>query len=101
VFELDPKIWKLVGATLVLFASLAFAAWLVLRIRSRYRDNEDPAAVEHQMLMQLRDLRRQGDLSEDEYRSIKGRLIERLDGLSESGGQNVVEPSDRQTLPKS
>lgn len=57
----------------------------MIRIRSRYRDNEDPAAAEQQMLAQIRDLHRQGDLSEDEYRSIKGRLVKRLGDVSRTG----------------
>jgi len=64
---------------LALVACLFAAAWAIVWIRSRYRDNEDVAEAEHQMLMQIRDLRREGDLSEEEFRSIKGRLIERID----------------------
>lgn len=100
MLEFDPKYVKLAATSLALFASLGLAFWLVLRIRSRYRDNEDPAAAEQLMLMQLRDLRRQGDLSENEYRSIKGRLVERLDGLPKTEDTATPLMKDRQELPK-
>lgn len=101
MFELDPKVWKLALTSVALFAAIGFAAWLIFRIRSRYRDNEDPAADEQRMLMQLRDLRRQGDLSENEYRSIKGRLAKRLDGLPKSGDESEKATANRQQLPQS
>ncbi|MEX2286220.1 MAG: hypothetical protein WD648_03965 [Planctomycetaceae bacterium] len=82
---IDASIWKLIAASCGLFVCLVVAGWLMIRIRSRYRDNEDPAAAEQQMLAQIRDLHRQGDLSEDEYRSIKGRLVKRLGDVSRTG----------------
>jgi hypothetical protein len=101
VFELDPKVWRLAGTSLAFFAAIVFAVWLIFRIRSRYRGHEDPAADEQRMLMQLRDLRRQGDLSDDEYRSIKGRLAKRLDGLSKSDAESEKATADRQQMPES
>jgi len=69
----------------LLFPSIAFllllvlAAWLIFRIRARFRDRADSTADDQQMLLQLGDLRREGDLSEEEYRSIKGKLTLRTD----------------------
>jgi hypothetical protein len=57
-----------------LFVVLAGAVWLVLRIRARFRDREDPAVEHRRMLMQMGDLHREGGLSDEEFRSIKGRL---------------------------
>lgn len=65
---------------LLLFGMLAALIWAIVWIKARYGGHEDPAVADHQMLSQLGELRRQGDLSEEEYRSIKGRLVERLDG---------------------
>ena len=62
-----------------LFALLAVAAWLVLRIRARFRDREDPTEGDHQMLMQMGELHRQGGLSDQEYRSIKSKLSAPVD----------------------
>jgi hypothetical protein len=65
----------LAALALVLFT----AAWVVVRLRARYRGGDDPAADAHQMLTQLGELRRRGGLSEEEYRKIKGRLAGRLE----------------------
>jgi hypothetical protein len=73
-------------AWLGLFALLAAAAWLVLRIRARFRDREDPADEGRQMLMQMGELHRQGGLSDEEYRSIKGKLSTPVDHSMRSGG---------------
>jgi hypothetical protein len=64
---------------LALFVIVAVAAWLLFRIRARYRDHEDPAADHRQLLMQMGEMHREGGLSEEEFRSIKSRLIEPLD----------------------
>jgi hypothetical protein len=64
---------------LIFIALAAGAAWLVFRIRARFRDREDPAATRHRMLTQMGELHRQGELSAEEYRSIKGRLIRTID----------------------
>lgn len=47
---------------------------IAVKIRSWYRDGADDAADAQELLLQFHDLRRQGGLSEDEYRSIRGRL---------------------------
>ncbi len=74
---------------LILFVILAVAAWLLSRIRARFRDHEDPAADNRQLLMQVGEMHRQGGLSEEEFRSIKSRLIEPLDH-STRGNQGKV-----------
>lgn len=61
--------------TVGVIVAILVGIWLVASIRSRYRGHEDPAAQSQQMLTHMRDLYRQGDLSEEEYRSIKGRLM--------------------------
>lgn len=68
-----------------LFALLAVAAWLVLRIRARFRDREDPTEGGHQMLMQMGELHRQGGLSDQEYRSIKSKLSAPVDHSTRGG----------------
>ncbi|MBW3539492.1 MAG: hypothetical protein KY476_04410 [Planctomycetes bacterium] len=63
-----------------LLGVLAVAVWLVVWIRARYCGGEDPAAQVHEMLTQMAQTHREGGLSDEEYRSIKGQLVERLDG---------------------
>jgi len=64
---------------LALIAAISVSIWLIFWIRVRFWDHEDPEAVDHQMLLKIGDLLREGDLSEAEYRSIKSRLVERID----------------------
>jgi hypothetical protein len=72
-----------------LFAIVAVAAWLLFRIRARFRGHEDPAEDYHRLLMQVGEMHREGGLSEEEFRSIKSRLIEPLDH-STRGNQGKV-----------
>ncbi len=58
--------------------------WMVIRVRAWYRDGEDTEAADEQMLFQLDDLHREGDLSQDEYRSIKSQIIKRMEGAAEA-----------------
>lgn len=54
--------------------------WIALRIKARFRDGADPAGDPRAMLAHFRELQREGGLSEEEFRSIKGRLMDRIDG---------------------
>ncbi len=85
--SLERALWKFLDASwyewLSVFASVVSVVlliWLVIRIRTWFREDEDPAAPGHEMLVQFQDLYRQGDLSEEEFRSIKGQLIDRIEG---------------------
>ncbi len=73
---------ELLGEVSLIWAVLIFvvivAALLIVWIRARYRGREDREAMERQMLMQMRELHREGDLTEEEFRSIKGRFASRL-----------------------
>ena len=68
-------IFGFIGLGILIAVSIA----LTLRIRQRFHGNDDPAEVDHQMLLQIKELRREGDLTDEEFRSIKGRLVERID----------------------
>ncbi len=74
----------------VLAVAITVLIWLIFRIRMLFREDKDPTAFRNEMLLQFRDLHRQGDLSEEEYRSIKGQL---LDDGTESTTNNHVESS--------
>ncbi len=58
----------------------AVAVWFVYRLRSRYLGDADPAACDHQLLSQLTELRGEGQLTEEEYRSIKGQIARKIEG---------------------
>jgi len=102
-FGNDPQFWEVVRRTtlaaLSLIVAISVAILLIHLIRTRYRDNNDPTADETQMLLHVRELRREGDLSEDEYRSIKGRLAKRIDDSMRTTSDNEQVQSAQQ--PKS
>jgi hypothetical protein len=72
---LSESLWTWIG---LIFALLVLA-WVVKAIRAWYREDDDPAGNAREMLSEIREMYVEGDLSEEEFRSIKGRLTERLD----------------------
>ena len=73
--ELPVDNWWFIGIVLVL---LIFVIWVVARLTTSVTDDIDPAEIDRQMLTAVSELHSQGELTQDEYRSIKGRLVERL-----------------------
>lgn len=73
--EGSPQDWLSFAIGLVVVTAVV---WLAIRFFARLRGGDDPAVVEHQMLNQMREMHRQGNLDENEYRSIKVRLADRL-----------------------
>lgn len=65
---------ELLGAA----ALMVVLIWAILRFVSRVNEDVDPAEADREMLQALMDLRREGQVSEDEFRSIKGHLVGRL-----------------------
>jgi hypothetical protein len=58
----------------LLFVSISLAAWLIFRIKAWYCEDEDHTAETHEMIEHITELEREGDLSQEEFRKIKGRL---------------------------
>lgn len=67
--------WWFLGFVLFL---LIVCIWLVARLVPTATDDIDPAEIHRQMLTTVRELHSQGELTPEEYRSIKGHLVERL-----------------------
>ena len=72
----DPSVLVLpvVGTVLL----LALLAWLVWKVRDWWREDANDSGTEHEILAQYRELRLRGELSEEEYRSIKRRMAARM-----------------------
>ena len=77
--------WKLLQLPDISWVPLLIAAacvvvvvWAIVRLVSRVNEDVDPAEADREMLQALNDLRREGDLTEDEFRSIKGQITGRL-----------------------
>lgn len=96
------------AASALIFAGLVLlvgiGVWVVTRVRSRLADDEGSATGDHRLLTQIADLKEQGDLTEEEYRSIKGRLVERIDdsisapqGKAANAVSHSAKSSDSQT----
>ena len=69
-----------VVATVIAIGVLAVVIYLV---RSWLRENDGPAASDHELLGEYRELNRRGELSDEEFRIIKGRMASRIRGDSE------------------
>ncbi|TWT57535.1 hypothetical protein KOR42_08960 [Thalassoglobus neptunius] len=57
-----------------LVVAILILAGLIHWLRSWYRDRDDPAGGPNEILNQMRELHLEGDLSEEEFRSIKGQM---------------------------
>ena len=65
-------------------AAIAVLAVLIYLIRSWLRENDGPAASDHELLGEYRELNRRGELSDEEFRIIKGRIASRIRGEPDS-----------------
>ena len=54
--------------------AIGVLVWLILRIRSWFLESEDSDEPLEEMLTQFRQLKREGELTEEEYRLISQRL---------------------------
>lgn len=71
---LRETFWHWVG----LLGVLVVLILIVLRVKGWLREDDDLAHDDHAMLREISELQRRGAISQEEYRSIKGRLIQRL-----------------------
>lgn len=69
-------------------ACLIVVIWSIVRIISRVNEDVDPAVSDQEMLNSISEMRREGDLTEDEYRSIKSQLVGRLGSTFQRPNQN-------------
>jgi len=67
--------WWLLAVVLVV---MVIVIWWIAQVTSSANDHVDPAELDRQMLTAVSDLHSQGELTHEEYRSIKGRLVGRL-----------------------
>lgn len=72
---------------LPIFAGVLIAVvliWSIVRIKTWFQGDDDPDAADEQLLAGLVDLQREGDLTHEEYRSIKSRIIDRMEGTKDA-----------------
>ncbi len=73
---------------LVATVSLVVVVWGIVRLVSRVNEDVDPAEADREMLQALLDLRRGGDLTEDEFRLIKRQITTRLSTTWKAHGKS-------------
>lgn len=67
-----PSWWE----TTAMVLGAALLVWWTLRIRAWFRDDAGDSESPVDLLAQMRELQREGGLSEEEYRLIKTRLVQ-------------------------
>ena len=70
-----------------LIVAIMVLAWIVFRVRDWYREDDDHAENARSLLSEIQEMYDEGDLSEEEFRSIKGRLTKQKDRASSEGDQ--------------
>ncbi len=73
---------------LIAAACLVIMVWGIVRLVTRVNEDVDPAEADREMLQGLDDLRRGGDLTEDEFRLIKGQITSRLSTTWKATGKS-------------
>lgn len=79
---------------------LTILVWLVVRLTARVIEDSDPDEANREMLLSMVEMHLQGDLTAEEFRSIKGQLVTRLrvgEQRSAAGTAAAVSAGRRQT----
>lgn len=91
--EISDQLWQVAASPgqwipilVVLGVLIGVIAWL----RVRFRDDDDPAEESLELLNQFRELRQRGELTEDEFRSIKSRLSASSHRLLTGGSSTIA-----------
>lgn len=97
---LQPMIgwWQVLAAG----ACLVVLVWGIFRLMSRANEGVDPAEADRELLEAINELRFEGDLSESEFRTIKGQLVARLNGqwMSTPESRKAAASAGRPETPK-
>lgn len=85
----DQFQWADVAQAILAGCGLVALIWGTLRLRTWFREDSEPDVCDHELLSRLGELHREGELSEEEYRLIKGRLGAGLSGRAGATKQAV------------
>lgn len=101
---LDLLNWPLYSWVGFLFAAIGLVVlvWWVVRLVARVNEDTDPAEADREMLLALSELHQEGDLTPEEYRSIKSQLMGRLRAKDHhfSASQNAAKSAGTVRLPQ-
>lgn len=85
-----PNLWELAATAL----GVSVLIWLTFRIRAWFRDDDAGTGRNNDLLTDLRELQREGGLSEEEFRLIKSRLLKGANGVSAAPAKPAEVVSD-------
>jgi hypothetical protein len=93
---------------LIALACLVMLIWLIFHLTASVTGDTDPAESDRQMLLTVHELHREGDLTAEEFRSLKGQLVQRITGApaalnsadSESASDLPQADADDAVLPE-
>lgn len=94
----NSMVWKILNASayeiIGLVVAIALLGGVIVWLKRTIYAEDDSLAVDHMLLSQASDMLQQGELSEDEYKSIKGKLVGRLEGELVGGSESVSNRTD-------
>lgn len=96
----EPQFIALALACLSGGVLVGIVVLIAMKLRSWYRKDSDDAGDRDRMLLQFHELKRQGGLTEDEYRSIRGRLAAKPATSSPNGTESVESAGTALTTPE-
>lgn len=79
--------------TAIALLTIFLLVWLIQRLRSWFFDSDDSDAPVSEMLTQFRQLKRQGELSDEEYRLITHRLSGKTTLITSAPKSEPASPS--------
>lgn len=69
---------SLLGLNVLALFLVAIGVWTFWKLRSWWREDANDAETEHEILARYREMNLRGELSDEEYRSIKSQMALRL-----------------------
>lgn len=94
--DLYDQLWQVAaspGQWVPIVVVLGVLIGVIVWLRARFRDDDGPAEESLEMLSQFRELHQRGELSEDEFRSIKSRLSASSHRLITGGNRGIASGS--------
>lgn len=90
--EMPADSWLVSAIALII---LMFFIWLIARLTTSANEDIDPAETDRQMLTVVTELKSRGELTPDEYRSIKSRLVTRLSDATDGDDSDESVENDQ------
>ena len=86
----DQSFWAGIG----LVVALLVLAWVIFHLRAWFGDDTDHTDDGRELLTHLKQLRAEGEVTDEEFRSIKGRITERRERTQVEPAQGADSPSE-------